>query len=431
MAEVIYYFNAITNPVWSDPDNIVDGDIETFGYAIVGGLTQILTGNTCPITDLGIITKVELRLFGKGDGDDRIDITPDFTLGNGDTHEITPVVSPGGWSAYIDITNDTNHPDWSSWAQIPVLDCIIDSVLVGEGNTLYCAKVEIRVTYTPILKVTSQAVTDIELTTATGHGTIVSIGAENPSKRGVCWNTTGNPTVADDKSEETDSFGTGVFSRPMTGLIPSTHYYVKAYAYDLEGYVYGGQVEFYTSWQPPVSDIDVGADPVARLDSCRAGSTYVDKNNPANASGTLSSVKVWAEANITGLIVGTFYITNGNTLKCRDSVLIGDVEAGAERTFTDLSIAVEEGDYIGCYFTGGFLEFDPSGYAGFWLGFGKYIDPNDEAEYTFFAGRALSLYGYGDIVVGWTGKISGVTNPAKIMGVDVANIAKVKGVAST
>lgn len=33
-------------------------------------------------------------------------------------------------------------------------------------------------------------------------------------------------------------------------------------------------------------------------------------------------------------------------------------------------------------------------------------------------------------VVGWTGKISGVTNPAKIMGVDVANIHSVKGVVS-
>ncbi|MBA7574413.1 hypothetical protein ES708_16219 [subsurface metagenome] len=32
-------------------------------------------------------------------------------------------------------------------------------------------------------------------------------------------------------------------------------------------------------------------------------------------------------------------------------------------------------------------------------------------------------------VPGWTGKIGGVTNPAKVMGVDVANIAKVKGVA--
>lgn len=37
------------------------------------------------------------------------------------------------------------------------------------------------------------------------------------------------------------------------------------------------------------------------------------------------------------------------------------------------------------------------------------------------------LVGYA--VVEWTGKISGVTNPAKIMGVDAANILKVKGVA--
>ncbi|GAI27798.1 unnamed protein product, partial [marine sediment metagenome] len=40
------------------------------------------------------------------------------------------------------------------------------------------------------------------------------------------------------------------------------------------------------------------------------------------------------------------------------------------------------------------------------------------------------LVGYATApAAGWTGKISGVTNPAKIMGVDVANIAKVKGVA--
>ena len=31
--------------------------------------------------------------------------------------------------------------------------------------------------------------------------------------------------------------------------------------------------------------------------------------------------------------------------------------------------------------------------------------------------------------LGWLGKVSGVTNPAKIMGVNAANIAKVKGVA--
>ena len=92
--------------------------------------------------------------------------------------------------------------------------------------------------------VTTQAVDDIATTTATGNGTIADTGGENCSKRGICWNTTGNPTVADDKAEETDSFGTGVFDRPMTGLTPGEHYYVKAYAYNSGGYGYGGEVEF-------------------------------------------------------------------------------------------------------------------------------------------------------------------------------------------
>ncbi|MBA7473848.1 hypothetical protein ES707_09193 [subsurface metagenome] len=95
--------------------------------------------------------------------------------------------------------------------------------------------------------VTTQAVDNIGTTTATGHGTITDTGGENCSKRGVCWNTGGNPTISDSKSEETDSFGTGAFPRSMTGLTPGQHYYVKAYAYNSEGYGYGGQVEFTTN----------------------------------------------------------------------------------------------------------------------------------------------------------------------------------------
>jgi len=44
--------------------------------------------------------------------------------------------------------------------------------------------------------------------------------------------------------------------------------------------------------------------------------------------------------------------------------------------------------------------------------------------------RDYSIYcDYSEAPPGWTGKISGVVNPAKVMGVPVANIAKVKGVA--
>lgn len=95
--------------------------------------------------------------------------------------------------------------------------------------------------------VTTQAVSDIGTTTATGNGNITDTGGENCSKRGVCWNTGGNPTVADSKSEETDSFGTGAFTRPMTGLTPGQHYYVRAYAYNSAGYGYGTEVEFTAS----------------------------------------------------------------------------------------------------------------------------------------------------------------------------------------
>lgn len=160
------------------------------------------------------------------------------------------------------------------------------------------------------------------------------------------------------------------------------------------------------AWTPPEAEIDVGAYPAKREWWFNGGFTVVDKNNPANANGVIHSIKIWARDNITDLIVGTFYLTNGNTLKCRDSENIGAVEAGAERTFTELSISVQQGDYIGCYFTGAFvaIEGDWEGYEGLWAVSGEYIDPNDEADYTFYAGYVLSLYGYGD----WTPPVSDI-----------------------
>lgn len=178
-----------------------------------------------------------------------------------------------------------------------------------------------------------------------------------------------------------------------------------------------------------MADIDIGADAISRATYCSGASTHVNKENPANARGTLISVEIWARQILYNCIVGTFYTTNGNTLKCRDSVAIGDIAAGSKQTIPlDPGLSVEAGDYIGIYFTTGRLERDTTGYAGRWYVSYESIDPGDEADYSFLAGDAISLYGEGVLPSPWTGKISGVTNPAKIMGVDVANIASVKGV---
>jgi hypothetical protein len=102
---------------------------------------------------------------------------------------------------------------------------------------------------------TTQAVSSVSTLTATGNGTIVTIGSANATLRGVVWSTSswGNPgNVAPassnygGKSEASGSFGVGAFTSSMTGLVSSTTYYVRAYSYNTWGYVYGDEVSFTT-----------------------------------------------------------------------------------------------------------------------------------------------------------------------------------------
>ena len=92
--------------------------------------------------------------------------------------------------------------------------------------------------------VTTQAVTNIGTTTATGNGNITDLGSTNPTQHGVCWNTTGTPTIADSNTQEGPAAATGAFTSNMTGLSSNATYYVRAYATNTAGTSYGNQVSF-------------------------------------------------------------------------------------------------------------------------------------------------------------------------------------------
>ena len=156
--------------------------------------------------------------------------------------------------------------------------------------------------------VTTQAVTAILSTTATGNGNITAIGSYAPSKRGVCWNTTGNPTVADSKSEEVGSFGTGAFTKAMTGLARGERYYVKAYAYNSGGYSYGSEVNFYTN--PAVttyapSDI-IRADPAIVTANGLIDLDTVEDITTRGFKYGLTEVDTWDESETGTYSKGTF-----------------------------------------------------------------------------------------------------------------------------
>ena len=90
--------------------------------------------------------------------------------------------------------------------------------------------------------VTTTAVTSITTISAISGGNVTADGGTIVTARGVCWNTSTNPTTAN--SHTSDGTGTGVFTSSLTGLAASTVYYVRAYATNSSGTAYGSVVQF-------------------------------------------------------------------------------------------------------------------------------------------------------------------------------------------
>ncbi|MPL81719.1 hypothetical protein SDC9_27649 [bioreactor metagenome] len=93
--------------------------------------------------------------------------------------------------------------------------------------------------------VTTASVTNITSSTATSGGNVTASGGAAVSARGVCWSTSQNPTLSD--SHTTDGSGTGSFVSNLSGLSPSTTYYVRAYATNSQGTAYGNEASFVTN----------------------------------------------------------------------------------------------------------------------------------------------------------------------------------------
>lgn len=99
----------------------------------------------------------------------------------------------------------------------------------------------------PVLAaVTTSSVTEIGVNSALAGGAITSLGVPAASQHGFCWNTSGSPTIGDFKTEKGPAAATGIYSSYLTGLLPDTRYYVRAYATNEGGTSYGEQLPFDT-----------------------------------------------------------------------------------------------------------------------------------------------------------------------------------------
>ena len=92
---------------------------------------------------------------------------------------------------------------------------------------------------------TTYTVQTTSLTSATSGGNITDDGGSDVNERGVCWSTSTNPTISDNKTS--DGKGDGLYSSTISGFLPNTKYYVRAYATNDEGTAYGPLVSFLIS----------------------------------------------------------------------------------------------------------------------------------------------------------------------------------------
>ncbi len=132
------------------------------------------------------------------------------------------------------------------------------------------------VTFTTIIPVlptvTTSSVTDILPYTATFHGEVVSNGGAMLEARGFCYGTSHNPTIEGDHTE--DGTAPGVYTSTVTTLAPTTTYYVRAYATNIVGTVYGEETSFTSSTTPPGVTTNDVTDITQTSASCGGAMTY-------------------------------------------------------------------------------------------------------------------------------------------------------------
>lgn len=134
-------------------------------------------------------------------------------------------------------------------------------------------------------QLTTTTLTNITLNTASSGGNITSDGGEAVIERGIVWNTSTSPTTTL-TTKTTNGAGTGIFSSTITNLIPSSTYFVRAYASNSLGTAYGNELSFTTGAivLPTVS--------TTAITNITTNSAVSGGNITANGGGTITALGV-------------------------------------------------------------------------------------------------------------------------------------------
>ena len=200
--------------------------------------------------------------------------------------------------------------------------------------------------------VTTASVTNILDTVAECGGNVTADGGAAVFSRGVCWSTSPNPTIYNNRTSDGNS--TGAFNSTMTGLVAGTTYYVRAYATNSAGTSYGNQQTFVTLELPTVTTSSISS--ITASSAVSGGIVTNDGGSAVTARGVcwstspaptiMNSITIDSNgagayvSNIAGLVSGTTYYVRAYATN-----IVGTAY-GTERTFTTQQVPVLTTDTV-------------------------------------------------------------------------------------
>jgi hypothetical protein len=157
------------------------------------------------------------------------------------------------------------------------------SFAINSAGTAYGNEINFTTDPATLASLTTNAITAITQTSAATGGTITGDGGAPITFRGVCWNTSPNPTT--DNSGTINGSGPGSFTSLMSGLLLNTTYYVRAYAINSAGTAYGNELNFKTNpaTLPVLTTTNVAS--ITQTSAASGGSITDDGGVPIIARG--------------------------------------------------------------------------------------------------------------------------------------------------
>jgi len=215
---------------------------------------------------------------------------------------------------YIDGTKEyalvssapTDKPDWKRWVYAFETGKHSFKWTTTPGGQLFLDAIKFAPAELP--KVKTNNITAITAVSAISGGEVTGNGNHPIIKRGVCWSTSQNPTISDNKTEAT---GVGnSFTSIITNLTSNKIFYVRAYATNAAGTGYGEQVTF-TTLEGFVPEVTTGnVTNVSATTATCGGNVTGDGNSFVTARGvcwsTFENPTINAHKTVDGEGLGSF-----------------------------------------------------------------------------------------------------------------------------